>query len=99
MERITKRMIDQPGQVGCAHINDAVCIDRSGNCPGCPWEIAAWKRLADYEDTGYTPAGIDAIAEAYTTTRPGGGIRRSRSGGGARWLRPREGGEQRRTRC
>jgi len=70
MERITKRMIDQPGWVGCAHINDAVCIDRSGNCPGCPWEIAAWKRLADYEDTGYTPAGIDAIAEAARANTP-----------------------------
>jgi hypothetical protein len=26
-------------------------------------------------------------------SKPGGGIRRSRSGGGARWLRPREGGK------
>ena len=58
MERLTKRSdatIHENG-VCCVHFMSEECCKRNGDCAaGCPWEEAAWSRLADYEDTDLSP--------------------------------------------
>ena len=53
MERLTKRSTDTIHENGvcCTHFNGAECRERQGMCTdNCPWEEAAWSRLAAYED-------------------------------------------------
>lgn len=64
MERLTKRSdatIHENG-VCCVHFMSEECCKRHGDCAaGCPWEEAAWSRLADYEDTALTPGEIKSM--------------------------------------
>ena len=53
MERLTKRSNKTVHENGvcCTHYLSKECEERSGYCTDeCPWEEAAWSRLADYED-------------------------------------------------
>lgn len=55
------RSSGRPG-VSCAHFRGGDCEAVQGRCSdGCPWEEAAWERLAAYEDTGLKPEDIDAL--------------------------------------
>ena len=61
MERLTKRSSDTTHENGvcCTHFGGPDCCEVEGNCAmGCPWEEAAWERLAAYEDTGLTPEEV-----------------------------------------
>lgn len=65
MERITKRSPDTTKENGvcCTHFLSPSCLSVEGNCAdGCRWEEAAWARLADYEDTGLTPAEVRSMS-------------------------------------
>ena len=58
MERLTKRSDETIHENGvcCVHFMSEECCKRHGDCAaGCPWEEAAWSRLAAYEDAGLTP--------------------------------------------
>lgn len=64
MERMTSREPRSSGRPGvsCAHFRGGDCEAVQGRCSdGCPWEEAAWERLAAYEDTGLKPEDIDAL--------------------------------------
>lgn len=53
MERLTKRSNKTVHENGvcCTHYLSKECEERSGYCTDeCPWEEAAWSKLADYED-------------------------------------------------
>lgn len=61
MDRWTKYSKETTHENGvcCTHFGGMECFARNGDCSrGCTWEEAAWSRLADYEDTGYTPEEI-----------------------------------------
>lgn len=61
MDRLTKYSKETTHENGvcCTHFGGMECFARNGDCSrGCTWEEAAWSRLADYEDTGYTPEEI-----------------------------------------
>ena len=61
MGRLTKYSKETTHENGvcCTHFGGMECFARNGDCSrGCTWEEAAWSRLADYEDTGYTPEEI-----------------------------------------
>ncbi len=60
MERLTKYgNTVHKNKVCCTHFKGPECIERSGYCTDdCPWEEAAWSRLAAYEDTGLEPEEI-----------------------------------------
>lgn len=64
MEQLTSkepRVSGMPG-VCCTHFGGGDCEAVQGRCSdGCPWEEAAWDRLAAYEDTGLEPGDIDAL--------------------------------------
>lgn len=65
MERITKRSPGTTKENGvcCTHFLSPSCLSFEGNCAdGCRWEEAAWARLADYEDTGLTPAEVRSMS-------------------------------------
>lgn len=65
MERITKRSPGTTKENGvcCTHFLSPSCLSVEGNCAdGCRWEEAAWARLADYEDTGLTPAEVRSMS-------------------------------------
>ena len=64
MERLTSRESRSSGLPGvsCTHFRGGDCEAVQGRCSdGCPWEEAAWERLAAYEDTGLKPEDIDAL--------------------------------------
>ena len=53
MERLTIRSADthHENNVCCTHFCSPECNAVYANCAGdCPWEEAAWSKLADYED-------------------------------------------------
>ena len=53
MERLTKRSNKTVHENGvcCTHFRGKECSERMGECTdNCPWEEAAWSKLADYED-------------------------------------------------
>mgnify|MGYP004525680023 CR=1 FL=1 len=61
MDRLTKYSKETTHENGvcCTHFGGMECFARNGDCSrGCTWEEAAWRRLAAYEDTGYTPEEI-----------------------------------------
>lgn len=60
MERLTKRgKTRHENGVCCTHFNGPECRERLGWCiDNCPWEEAAWSKLAAYEDTGLEPREI-----------------------------------------
>lgn len=61
MDRVTKYSKETTHENGvcCTHFGGMECFARNGDCSrGCTWEEAAWRRLAAYEDTGYTPEEI-----------------------------------------
>ncbi len=61
MDRLTKYSKETTHENGvcCTHFGGMECFARNGDCSrGCTWEEAVWSRLADYEDTGYTPEEI-----------------------------------------
>lgn len=61
MERLTSREPRISGLPGvcCTHFTASECQTLGGCCTeGCPWEDAAWERLAAYEDIGLTPEEI-----------------------------------------
>lgn len=64
MQRLTSReprISGSPG-VSCAHFRGKDCETVQGCCSdGCPWEEAAWERLAAYEDTGLEPDEIVSV--------------------------------------
>lgn len=64
MERLTVREARVSGLPGvcCTHFTGPECQILGGCCAeGCPWEDAAWERLAAYEDTGLTPEEVTAL--------------------------------------
>lgn len=64
MERLTSREPRSSGLPGvsCAHFRGGDCEAVQGRCSdGCPWEEAAWERLAAYEDTGLEPCDYAAM--------------------------------------
>ena len=64
MERLTVREARVSGLLGvcCTHFTGPECQILGGCCAeGCPWEDAAWERLADYEDTGLAPEEVAAL--------------------------------------
>ena len=64
MERLTKRDKETTHENGicCANFLSAECHSVEGCCSdGCKWEEDAWSRLADYEDTGLTPAEVRSM--------------------------------------
>ena len=72
MERLTKRSSETTHENGvcCTHFNGLECFSVNGNCSmGCPWEEAAWERLAGYEDTNLPPEQVDMDHEAAETLR------------------------------
>ena len=72
MERLTKRSTKTTHENGvcCTHFNGLECFLVNGNCSmGCPWEEAAWERLASYEDTNLLPEQVDIDHEAAETLR------------------------------
>ena len=72
MERLTKRSSETTHENGvcCTHFNGLECFSVNGNCSmGCPWEEAAWERLADYEDTGLSPEEIVKMGMAYEDSK------------------------------
>nr|DAG59356.1 MAG TPA: hypothetical protein [Caudoviricetes sp.] len=72
MERLTKRSPETTHENGvcCTHFNGLECFSVNGNCSmGCPWEEAAWERLADYEDTGLGPEEIVKMGMAYEDSK------------------------------
>ena len=65
MDRLTKWSSDTTHENGvcCTHFGGFDCCAVEGNCVAeCPWEEAAWERLADYEDTGLTSAEVLSIS-------------------------------------
>lgn len=60
MERLTKRgKTRHENGVGCTHFNGPECRECLGWCiDDCPWEEAAWSKLAEYEDTGLEPQEV-----------------------------------------
>lgn len=60
MERLTKRgKTRHENGVCCTHFNGPECRERLGWCiDDCPWEEAAWSKLAEYEDTGLEPQEV-----------------------------------------
>ena len=72
MERLTKWSSDTTHENGvcCTHFKGLECFSVNGNCSmGCPWEEAAWERLAYYEDTNLLPEQVDIDHEAAETLR------------------------------
>ena len=72
MERLTKWSSDTSHENGvcCTHFKGLECFSVNGNCSmGCPWEEAAWERLASYEDTNLLPEQVDVDHEAAETLR------------------------------
>ena len=72
MERLTKWSSDTTHENGvcCTHFGGTECCAVDGNCAAeCPWEEAAWERLALYEDTNVTPEEVDMDHEAAETLR------------------------------
>ena len=72
MERLTKRSSETTHENGvcCTHFKGLECFSVNGNCSmGCPWEEAAWERLAGYEDTNLPPEQVDMDHEAAETLR------------------------------
>lgn len=72
MERLTKRSSDTTHENGvcCTHFGGPDCCEVEGNCAmGCPWEEAAWERLAAYEDTGLSPEEIVKMGMAYEDSK------------------------------
>ena len=64
MERLTVREARVSGLPGvcCTHFTGPECQILGGCCAeGCPWEDAAWERLAAYEDTGLTPEEVTSL--------------------------------------
>lgn len=64
MERLTVReaRVSGPPGVCCTHFTGPECQILGGCCAeGCPWEDAAWERLAAYEDTGLTPEEVTSL--------------------------------------
>lgn len=64
MERLTKRSFETTHENGvcCTHFGGPECCEVEGNCAaGCPWEEAAWERLASYEDTRLSPAEVHSM--------------------------------------
>ena len=65
MERLTKYSNETTHENGvcCTHFGSSECCEVGGNCAlDCRWEEAAWARLADYEDTGLTPAEVRSMS-------------------------------------
>ncbi len=65
MKRFTNPTISVQGveKTCCTHFFSAECVYYNGHCSdGCPWEEAAWNRLAAYEETGLEPEEIEKIA-------------------------------------
>lgn len=61
MERLTthSKQTSHENGICCTHFCGPECLRVGGNCAmNCKWEEAVWSRLADYEDTGYTPEEI-----------------------------------------
>lgn len=72
MERLTKRSSETTHENGvcCTHFRGPECFTVDGNCAaGCPWEEAAWERLADYEDIGLSPEEIVKMGMAYEDSK------------------------------
>ena len=72
MERLTKWSSDTSHENGvcCTHFKGLECFSVNGNCSmGCPWEEAAWERLAAYEDTGLSPEEIVKMGMAYEDSK------------------------------
>ena len=72
MERLTKRSSETTHENGvcCTHFGGPDCCEVEGNCAaGCPWEEAAWERLADYEDTRLSPEEIVKMGMAYEDSK------------------------------
>ena len=68
MKRLTSREPRSSGLPGvsCAHFRGGDCEAVQGRCSdGCPWEEAAWERLAAYEDTGLEPEEVQIAAEMF----------------------------------
>jgi hypothetical protein len=64
VERLTVREARVSGLPGvcCTHFTGPECQILGGCCAeGCPWEDAAWERLAAYEDTGLTPEEVTSL--------------------------------------
>lgn len=75
MERLTSREPRISGFPGvcCTHFKGPECQTLGGCCTeGCPWEEAAWERLAAYEDTGMAPEEITALIAPNDTFPPEG---------------------------
>lgn len=70
-ERLTKRSNKTVHENGvcCTHYLSKECEERSGFCTDeCPWEEAAWSKLADYEDIG-TVEELRELKEKIKTIR------------------------------
>ena len=68
MERLTKRSSDTTHENGvcCTHFGGTECCAVEGNCAAeCPWEEAAWERLASYEDANVTPEEAKSLASLF----------------------------------
>lgn len=67
MERLTKHSEETTHEncICCTHFGSMTCFVRNGDCSrGCPWEEAAWSRLAAYEDTGLMPDDVTDMMAA-----------------------------------
>ena len=65
MERLTKYGdTSRENKVCCTHFMGKECSERLGHCTdNCPWEEAAWSKLAAYEDTGIEPEEIEKLCD------------------------------------
>ena len=65
MERLTKYGdTSHENKVCCIHFMGKECTEHSGHCSdNCPWEEAAWSKLAAYEDTGLEPEEIEKLCD------------------------------------
>ena len=65
MERLTKYGdTSHENKVCCTHFMGKECSERLGHCTdNCPWEEAAWSKLAAYEDTGLEPEEIEKLCD------------------------------------